>query len=66
MGQRGELLKKEPLLENSERKTKWKNSRTGLIQFWTVTILTIINYVQVYALIASLGVDLIIKNQLAS
>jgi len=45
----------EPLLENSERKTKWKNSRTGLIQFWTVTILTIINYVQVYALIASLA-----------
>ena len=44
------------LLEKDETpKRNWKNSKIGVLQFWTSASILIFSYLQVYALIGSLG-----------
>ena len=44
------------LLEKDKTpKKKWKNSKIGVFQFWTSAAILIFSYLQVYALIGSLG-----------
>ena len=46
------------LLEKEEKNKKWKNSKIGKTQFWISASILIFSYLQVYALIASLGMFL--------
>ena len=43
------------LLDAETPRTKWKNTKIGLFHVWSAAILILISYIQVYALIGSLG-----------
>ena len=46
-----------PLVEQTKKPEKWRNTKIGLFQFWSAAGLTVLSYLQIHALINSLALN---------